>query len=152
MKPENLLACAILVRWFSDLSESDPAEVCDLIAPFATDLQTDSFFAYKGMWVFRFGAYGDTSVFACGALDEALEDAAALLPASHFVELDLDSARDELTEGGEENPTDDEILERAETDLTHTESGYMPSWEWMCDEVTLQDLARLAMPRRQCRR
>ena len=43
-------------------------------------------------------------------------------------------ARQELAESGEDEETIEErAREQAEQDLTYTESGYIPSWEWSCD-------------------
>ena len=86
--------------------------------------------------LFAFGAYGNTYVLAFGGLETALEDAAATLlevAPGTFVEPDYDAARDEImgeTGCGDDMVSEDVVYERAEADLTYTESGWLPSWGW----------------------
>ena len=100
----------------------------------------DVFFADKGMWVFSFGAYGCTHVLAFGSLEDALEEAAAVLvkvAPGCFVEPDYAAAKTDLIgEGGagDDMISDEAVTERAEVDLTYTESGHIASWEWTCTE------------------
>ena len=100
----------------------------------------DVFFADKGMWVFHFGAYGGTHVLAFGSLEDALEEAAARLlkvAPGFFEEPDYDAAAQELFGCNMDEVADEQVsdvMDRAEQDLTYTESGFLPSWEWTCDE------------------
>lgn len=96
-----------------------------------------------GLWWFQFGAYGDTYVFVWDdygmGVERALEEAADAL-AEHapgiFHEVDYEAAAEEL--GIEWPPVDqedeDRVREAAEVDMTHTESGWIPSWEWSVQE------------------
>jgi len=89
--------------------------------------------ATKRVHVFHFGAYADAHVLAFGTIDDALEDAAAVLlevAPGMFTEPDYDDAIKELSEELGRHPEDSEVHERAETDLTYTESGYIASCEW----------------------
>lgn len=102
--------------------------------------------------VFSFGAYGYTYVavpyapsgFHPGVdIQDALEAAAGWL-ADHapgmFTDVDMDAARDEMLADGEltaeehadrdSDEVDCKVHEHATADLTHTESGWLHSWEW----------------------
>ena len=94
---------------------------------------------------FTFGAYGSVQVYAFGRLEAALEDAAVYL-AEHapgmFEKPDYVDAQCEAGHafaGCERDhgdcPDCERVQERAEMDLTYTESGYLASWEWTCAEV-----------------
>lgn len=94
-------------------------------------------------YTFRFGAYGDTTVIVFQRPDhveDALETAAEWLRENepgHFVEPDYEAAKDEImgeTGAGDDMISDEAIAELAEADLTHTESGFLASWEWTVDE------------------
>lgn len=96
----------------------------------------------RGAWVFTFGAYGDTHVLAYGPLEDALEDAAAWLEKhapGHLTEPDYAEAQIELAEeeGSDLGPDEleDAIRERAEADMTYTESGWLLSYEWTFTEL-----------------
>jgi hypothetical protein len=90
----------------------------------------------------QFGAYGWTKVLVwSGSLDDALEEAAGWL-ADHAPGIFVDQEnlaeleKEARKEAREENPKadDDEldeiVMDTAYTDLTYTESGYIPSYEW----------------------
>jgi hypothetical protein len=96
----------------------------------------DTFFSYQGVHVFRFGAYGETTVVGFGTLDGALEDAAENAPKGAFIapsEIDrlVAGARAELGPYADEG----DIWDLATADTTYTESGYLIAWEWACQEV-----------------
>lgn len=92
-------------------------------------------------YTFIFGAYSATVVRVFnrpGCVGEALELAAGWL-AEHapgrFVEPAYAYAAEELGvvwDGESDCP--DAVREAAEADLTHTETGWLASWEWSVDE------------------
>lgn len=107
--------------------------------------------ADEGCFVFHFGAYGCTHVVAFGHLADALEDAAAVLPAGFFTEPDYADALADLVRDGE-LPADytlarfqeewsegnehvSAVWDKAQEDLTYTESGWLCSWEWTVTEI-----------------
>jgi len=110
--------------------------------------QTDSpYHAGPRAWLFSFGAYGDCHIVAFGSLEEALEDAAALLAPGYFYEPDFAQARHELREEGMLDDSDedlDRVFEHATTDLTYTESGWLISHEWTVREVIVEDVYAFA--------
>jgi len=92
-----------------------------------------------GSTLFAFGAYGSTFVLAYGyGLESRLEEAAEWLrehEPGHFVddEYMAELYSEAVTEAGDPEPgtsEHDEATQAAETDLTYTESGWLPSWEW----------------------
>ncbi len=78
------------------------------------------------LWHFQFGAYGTTHVFVWSGpghmgIEDALEEAASWLAENapgvfHDVESDED-----------------------EVDMTYTESGWIPSWEWTVSRLESKD-------------
>jgi hypothetical protein len=101
--------------------------------------------------VFAFGAYGDTFVavpyevnpYHATDVYDALEVAAATLlevAPGLFTDPDYETARDEMLAAGEiteEEHADrdsdevaDKVAQHAQTDMTHTESGWLLGWEW----------------------
>jgi hypothetical protein len=100
--------------------------------------------AHKGIFVLHFGAYGCTHVLSFGSLEDALEDAAGVLPVGMFTDVDMEAAREEMYADGDLSEdeyndrncdeVDAKVHEHATTDLTYTESGYLCSWEWTCTE------------------
>lgn len=108
--------------------------------------------------VFSFGAYGCTMVAVINeTLNDALETAAAWLAEYRpgLIEEDgsasrraseLDAYR-EVTGNGDADRVpddlDDDTRERvwamAETDMTYTESGWIPSWEWTMTDLDPSD-------------
>lgn len=120
-------------------------------------------FATKGrLWLFTFGAYGDTRLavwdgFRSG-LDGALEMAAEYLadhaPGHLASDKDMDDLYKEAAEelgvawplperGGPGDPEFDQnyrnlekVRDQAEADMTYTESGWLTSHEWTVDEIT----------------
>lgn len=94
------------------------------------------------LFVLSFGAYLDHHVYVfSGAFDDALEIAAEWLkqeaPGLFSDEPDYKEAATEL---GLDLETEDDneqerIREKAETDMTYTESGWLLSWEWTGREV-----------------
>ncbi len=99
------------------------------------------------LWLFSFGAYADRRVLVWeDSLEDALEEAAGCLqeaaPGTFVDQESLDDLYKEAlaasVEAGDD-PEDEEVQSRAyetaTTDLTYTESGYLPSWEWTVDEV-----------------
>jgi hypothetical protein len=94
-------------------------------------------------FTFRFGAYGETTVVVLqrpGCIDSALETAAECLKEhapGHFSEPDYAAAKNEImgeTGAGDDMISEEAIAERAETDHTYTESGWLLSWERTVDE------------------
>jgi len=95
-------------------------------------------------YILWFGAHAPTRLFIWArSLEAALEEAAGTL-ADHFPGLIMqhddpqlkelyDEAREELVEDGDEDPDEGEVMEKATADLTYTESGYIPSYEWGID-------------------
>ncbi len=82
----------------------------------------------------QFGAYGWTKLLVWSRHREnALEEASGWL-AEHApgIFVDQDSLRELEKEYREENPEadDDEVMSEAYADLTYTEDGYIPSYEW----------------------
>lgn len=109
-------------------------------------LATDNRWAAdKGAFVFHFGAYGCTHVLAYGCLEDALEDAAAVLKEhapGMLCEPDYEDARKDLAAeliGLSAEDADTMVAEYAESDLTYTESGWIPSHEWMITELHSPD-------------
>lgn len=94
------------------------------------------------LYAFQFGAYGTTNVLVWGdshiSLEDALEIAAGWL-ADNAPGLLIDDKEmaNLYEEAKKEDPNGDEDSwrETAETDLTYTESGYIPSWEWYVNEL-----------------
>lgn len=89
------------------------------------------------LWVFQFGAVGTMRVIVWGeaglsSLDDALETAAEAAP-GYFSNEEVDEA---YKEAKEEGLSDEDAQEEATTDMTYTESGYIPSWEWHVSEIT----------------
>ncbi len=93
---------------------------------------------------FHFGAYGDTVVRVFQRPDRvetALETAAEWLvehAPGFFVEPDYAAARAERgcdCGYGNEQGCCEACAEHAEADLTRTEHGLLPSWEWTVDEL-----------------
>lgn len=90
------------------------------------------------LFVFRFGAYGETEVAVYqrpGCLDDALETAAEWLKDNapgHFVEPEYPEG---LRTSGELTNAEFEACAECEEDLTYTESGWLASWEWTVDEI-----------------
>jgi hypothetical protein len=100
------------------------------------------------LYLFSFGAYGSVNVFAwgCHSLDDALE-AAAEWCAKHapgvFTDPDYDDAANDIEapEDWRDDPEGwgEKVRERAETDMTYTESGWILSYEWHVYEVSDAD-------------
>lgn len=102
-------------------------------------------------WVLWFGAYADTYVMVWeDSLEDALETAADFLAnhgfSGHFVDM-TDAYQDAARDLGLDWPSDDEhvvckVVDAAEADLTYTESGFIPSWEWgyLAENPTRDDL------------
>ncbi len=96
---------------------------------------------YRGedtAWLFSFGAYSGTHVVAFGSLEDALEDAAATL-LEVAPGMFTDPEYPERTAEQSDDEFADALLD-AEADLTYTESGWLPSWEWTCREVTPEEI------------
>ncbi len=92
------------------------------------------------LYTFRFGAYGDTEVLVYqrpDCLEDALEIAAEWLAENepgHFYDPDYAQAKRELFYEAGSEPTEEQVTEAAEADMTHTESGWLLSQEWTVDE------------------
>lgn len=93
---------------------------------------------------FHFGAYGATIVRVYqrpGHVEDALETAAKWLAENApgiFEEPDYAAAKNEImgeTGQGDDMIAEEDIAARAEADLTYTESGWLPSWEWTVNEL-----------------
>jgi hypothetical protein len=151
VKTQDLIAVAHVCEFFAVLCEAYERDRYGMpgLQAVAYALETvgishgDLGWTHKGVWVFSFGAYGCTHVLTTGALEDALEDAAGGLPRGMFTDPDPTDARAELGPGAGEEA----IWDLACQDLTYTESGYLCSWEWTCREVTLDDLAEMAVSR-----
>jgi len=102
------------------------------------------------LYLFQFGAYGDTRVYAwgCHSLDDALEAAAEWLrdnAPGHFVGVDYAEAAADVGAPADWDSEDnvdewgERVREAAEVDLTYTESGHLAAWEWAVSEVTDAD-------------
>lgn len=111
------------------------------------------------LYLFQFGAYGDTRVYAwgCHALEDALEAAAVWLRDNApgvFHEVDYAGAAEDVGAPKDWDSADnvdrwgERVREAAEVDMTYTESGYLASWEWTVSEVT--DADTVAAIRSQC--
>lgn len=117
--------------------ENDPASGLSC-GPVKVNYTEDRLWAHKGAWIFSFGAYDATHVLAYGALDDALESAAAWLAEhapGHLTEPDYGNARNEILGEsgiGDDMLSEEAIAEHAEADLTYTESGWLLSHEWTC--------------------
>lgn len=99
---------------------------------------SDYFWEDKGVFILHFGAYGSTHVLATGRLDGAMKSASSELSAGHFVEPELPDDYESLSEEAQ-----DRVYNEACEDLTYTDSGYLPSWEWSCTEFeSLYDAAQ----------
>jgi hypothetical protein len=110
--------------------------------PRKVNMAGDRFWAHKGAFVFHFGTYG-THVLAYGRLEDALEDAAAWLKDNTpgmFTEPAYAVAMKECADAGDLEGLDEDeqeecVRERAESDLTYTESGWLVSYEWTITEL-----------------
>jgi hypothetical protein len=92
----------------------------------------------RELFLFSFGAYGDDLmlVFANG-VEKALEIAASdLLAHSPGSFVDQEEMKQLYDEALEESSSEEETQEKATVDLTYTESGYIPSWEWGVNDAT----------------
>jgi len=146
MDKQDLIAVCLMVEFFAVLGgEYDRGGMPGLQA-MAHALETvdikhcDLWWEHRGVWMLHFGAYG-TKVLTAGYLEGALEDAAGCLPPGMFTEPDYIDARASLGP----DASDDDVHDHATQDLTYTESGYLRSWEWGASEVTLDDLAGMAV-------
>lgn len=114
--------------------------------------------------VFAFDAYGSTyvAVPAEGALEARLEAAAETLrdiAPGLFTDLDIQAARDEMLSAGDlteaeyldfdSDEVSDKVHEHATTDLTHTEFGYIASWEWTIVSMRMTRVDLLAFARKK---
>jgi hypothetical protein len=111
------------------------------------------------LYLFQFGAYGDTRVYAwgCSGLEDALEAAAVWLRDNApgvFHEVDYAGAAADVGAPEDWDSADnvdrwgERVQEAAEVDMTYTEVGYLASWEWSVSEVT--DADTVAAIRSQC--
>jgi len=126
--PEN--EEAVFEAFQAELAEADrKVHVCD------------SFDAPVQFTVFAFGAYANTYVSVghepgLRGIEDCLESAAEKLSQvapGMFVEPDVQAARDEIlgsTGCGDDMLDDDAVMDHACADLTYTQSGYLPSYEW----------------------
>ncbi len=99
------------------------------------------------LWLFQFGAYADRRVLVWeDSLEDALEIAADTLlehaPGTFTSNEEIDELfKEALAEAVAEgaDTEDDDVIrkaqEQATMDLTYTESGYLPSWEWTVNVV-----------------
>lgn len=108
-----------------------------------TDYNT---YTRNAIFAFAFGAYGDTRLIvweASGHLEDALEVAGEWL-AEHAPGL-LTSEEEIgklVQEAQEEDPraSEEDAFETATQDMTYTESGWIPSWEWTVSEFSSGEL------------
>lgn len=98
------------------------------------------------LFLFSFGAYGWTKVYAFAnagrGIESALENAAGWLADNapgHLSEPDYSEAAEDLgytmQDGEDSEEVMAEISVAAEQDMTYTESGWLNSAEWLVDEV-----------------
>lgn len=96
--------------------------------------------------VFHFGAYGDYHVAVWGEnIEDGLETAAQWIAENapgliytheQMGDIYIDAARDlELAWPNDDEDELEQIRERAEEDMTYTESGYIPSHEWGVSDI-----------------
>jgi len=93
-------------------------------------------------WLFTFGVYTPPGVLVYSQhLEDALEYAAASGHAGGAMSdgPDYDEAQEDLGYAGDFDDLPvrqrDEVRENAEADMTHTESGWLVSWEWSVNEL-----------------
>lgn len=95
------------------------------------------------VWLFSFGAYGNTHIAVDGhTLDDALEIAAEVLKEvapGLFTEPEYPEGIGDIDDDEEEKWR---AIEEAERDLTCTESGYLASWEWTVTELASERVLR----------
>lgn len=101
------------------------------------------------LFALQFGAYGWTKLLVWArSAETALEEASGWL-ADHApgIFVDQEQLRELEKEYREENPDadDDDVMDGAYADLTYTESGYIPGWEWTLDDVTGSELFDVAL-------
>ncbi len=101
------------------------------------------------LFALQFGAYGWTKLLVWArSAETALEEASGWL-AEHEpgIFVDQDALRRMEEEYREENPDadDEHVMDEAYTDLTYTEDGYIPSWEWTLDDVSGSELFDVAL-------
>jgi hypothetical protein len=103
-------------------------------------------YSRNSIFAFAFGAYGWTRLIVWEAsdhVDDALEVAAEWLsehaPGVLTSEEEIGKLVDEAKA---ENPSasDEDAFEAATQDMTYTESGWIPSWEWTVNEFNDGDL------------
>lgn len=115
---------------------------------------------YSHSFVLWFGAYGWTRVLVYASdLESALEEAAGYLADNYpglIMKHDSEELKDLYKEACEElgapyPPTEEnweKVDEKALIDLTYTESGCIPSWEWgiSAEDPTKEDLIEMSKP------
>ena len=95
----------------------------------------------KGGWSFQFGAYGSTRIIVLNepgisSLADALESAAEVIDnVAPGVWVSKTSMNDAYKEAIAEGMSEEDAQAEAETDMTYTESGWIPSWEWHVNEL-----------------
>lgn len=95
---------------------------------------------HKGeLFALQFGAYGWTKLLVWARhAEDALEEASGWLAEfAPGIFVDQEQLEELEKEYREENPDadDDDVANEAYADLTYTESGYIPSYEWTLDDV-----------------
>ena len=96
---------------------------------------------------FSFGAYGDERVIVWDkSVERGLEEAAEWLDENAPGTFTSDAELAEVYEEGlEEGMSEEEAQEYAETDMTYTEAGWIPSYEWGVSDLDLNSpLAKTA--------
>ena len=94
----------------------------------------------KGGWSFQFGAYGSTRIIVLNepgisSLEDALESAAEVLAEVAPGTFHDDAIEDAYNEAIAEGMSEEDAQAESETDMTYTEYGYIPSWEWHVNEL-----------------
>jgi hypothetical protein len=89
------------------------------------------------VYLFSFGAYGDKLLLVFGkGVESALEVAAdymkTVAPGVFVSQEELKNLYEEVLAEGK---SEEEAQEAATVDLTYTEAGYIPSWEWTVDDA-----------------
>lgn len=100
----------------------------------------------RGM-ILWFGVCGATYVYVRhgGDVDSSLEACAEMLAPGFFSELEYDPCSEHDTSLEYDGCNEcRESIEEAESDMTYTESGWIPSWEWgiVAEDVAPRDVLK----------
>lgn len=101
------------------------------------------------LFALQFGAYGWTKLLVWArSAEDALEEASGWLaqyaPGIFVGQDELKRLEAEFRQAAP-GADDEEVMEGAYADLTYTEDGYIPSWEWTLDDVSGSELFECAL-------